>query len=289
MGGNKCTIIAVAISFLGQHTIAVAQSCSHAAGQWDDSFAFEWNLLQDNLGPYRSIRGFVDTGYCGIWTVTGTMLGPGSVSLRAQNPNAIPPEYSCANWFRYSGRVPAPACRTESGYWYNSTFAFGFQSMHKACEQPSQEVTQTDRWYAYPQFRTAHVFRATLFGGTGPNFGGRHLIENTQPGSARDTCWFPGSSYAPILGLPPHLEGGIFRLNNTNVYYDGMGLNEAVVEYYQQHSAPCDISFGQVMSISCSNSQLAYKVNSIIYYIGENNQVIVWRDNVPASRIWPPP
>ena len=286
MRANKYAAAAVAISLGFQNTIAAAQSCSHIAGDpWFDNYGYRWGLEQNAV---RQVSGYVvPTNSCGTWEVTGNMLGAGWVSLKAENPN--PGDWErCTDWFRYFGRVQQPGCNMEAGTWLNSWWNAGAQYMHKTCETPSGERTRSYAWMPSSPWRTMHVFSATLLGGVGPNFGGRTLVENTVPGSGEDTCWYVGSPFQPIVGLGPW-EGALFGpLNNTNLYLDGIGLREDVVAHYQIMGAPCQISFGQAMSITCEIHNVGYKINTPIMRV-EVDEVTSSRDGVSATSAWPPP
>lgn len=277
---NKSYISAsIAMAVLIQSTAASAQSCSHVAGNWTDNYAYQWNLNQNTTGQVTGSV-YIPPPCDNTWSVSGDKLVGNGFSISASNPDPVAP---CVNFFEYVGLLQAPGCHTGSGTWIRMGSTFGSFVWDKPCDIPSHETTVPNTWGAFP-YRTAHWFDVTLFGGTGPNFGGRTISEHTfAPGE--DDCHFPESEFDPFTTIAT--EGLSITLSNTNTFNDLIGRREDIVDYYRDEGrAPCDATIYQEMRISCAFGTGGYQVNTLIITVGTST-VSNSRDGVIATRAWP--
>lgn len=86
-----------------------------------DNYGYVWHLYV--AGPGQ-LAGTVDTGYCGVWNVTGTFDAV-NVQLIATNNTGN----SCCSQFTYTGTHTGKSGKTASGTWTNACGGRGFWSM----------------------------------------------------------------------------------------------------------------------------------------------------------------
>jgi hypothetical protein len=222
----------------------------------------------------------------GPWNVNGSYLGNGSVQLTASDPFGIS-EFCFAYWFTYTGQINQFGCNTGQGTWESGLPDSGAWAWAKSCDIPSTEVSTFIEWSDIEGQRTAGKFKGTLQGGIGPNFGGRRVREDIEPGGV-DTCWFPDSIYDPQVNISdPGSQTGI-GTDSLYTGFDTFGWAEVPVLYYRsQNRAPCWAEPLQQMQISCSTGFQDYAVNYMSARFLSNNVVCSEREGDAECKTWP--
>ena len=79
-------------------------------------------------------------------------------------------------------------------------------------------------------------------------------VQEAEPFSGADSCWFDGSMYDPAI----HLSGGTWLVNADNTWgADLVGWLPQWVDYYRlQGKAPCDSIRYQQMTMQCSDGSI---------------------------------
>ncbi len=173
---------------------------------------------------------------------------------------------------------------TVSGlYTCNAAYSVNGQSIGNLQDQnqiytiPTGETTLQTGWSGL--IPTAYKWRGRLAGAG--SFNGRQVRES-EGGNDVDTCWWPGSAYAPASGL----SGGTWDVNGSNEYGDDtVGWHWQVVDYYRANSrAPCQSETDQVMQINRPGSNWAtYKTNRLKMGF-TNTTVWSYRDGQQQSK-----
>jgi hypothetical protein len=209
----------------------------------------------------------------------------GELNVSAYNPYFWS-EPVCNWWFSYQGSINKPGCHTGDGTWWNDYGYSDDWAWAKPCEVPGSETNSAWDWNDAELLPTVGIFEAILVGGSsGPNYGGRTVSEHTAM-TGSDWCHYPESIYDPYDDLGIY-EGRSITLDNTSRYFDKMGRNPNVVEYYRNEwQAPCTATVYQLMRIDCAMGTSDYKNNTHTYTITETT-VQSTRSGATMSRTWP--
>ena len=284
---KKCLLATFASVFTFCSGAAIAQQCSHTAGSWGDVFSYVWSVSQGspNGSGVASLSGgvYIPCWSSPLWDVSGTYnVNSGVATVTATNPTGAWEE--CNGWFTYTGQIFESGCNTGGGTWTNDYMDSGVWSWAKSCDVPSGESNASSEWSTDSGWATAHVFRADLTGGSGPNFGGREVSEWDAAPAVQDGCYQEGLGVLP-LDIP---DGFSVPLNTSNYYRDKIGWSEGAVTIYRNASrTPCEGHLNQQMKISCAAGPSNYQVNTIQINLG-NTTVQVWRGGAySGSLTWP--
>lgn len=150
--------------------------------------------------------------------------------------------------------------------------------------RPTGESTTVVGWDGAQD--TVTEYRATLQPSI-VNFGGRWLKESTGPGGVTDSCHFEGSACAKVSPIPE--TGGQLPPGQSH-WQDFVGWTPFCASHYRTHSAPCESSTDQSVSINTrggSAEPSEVYVNNMLRS-GITN-IAVWnsRAGVHHERIWP--
>lgn len=186
------------------------------------------------------------------WPITGTIAG-GYFSFTATNPG-------CAT--ALASNVGRPGCNYLYGNGQNSlgnSDTFGQANPYptsgyrvtKPADRPTSETTMATGYW--DQTGGGAAWNQTL----APNspsgeFGARIVYEYAGTGTGYDTCWFAGSSYAPLKAIATPGYGWSVISDNT-WGSDFVGWTLAAVRYYRQKKrVPCGARFYQQMVIDAA-------------------------------------
>jgi hypothetical protein len=151
------------------------------------------------------------------------------------------------------------------------------------CSVPTDETTAFSRWADVEGVPTVGMWTQTVLPAS-INFSGRTVTEEDPGGGGPDTCWFPGSVYAPFTAI----TGGDWTVTSSNTWqFDAVGPIPAAVTYYRAHNrTPCSVTIPQRMVINCSSGALSYKTNWLGYVIGDTTVSSI-REGTVVNRTWP--